>query len=460
MLIGLALRRGRDRRALPHLRLRLAAPAGREPGHRAGAGAGGGRSPGGWWGRPRGGWPASPCGAWAPPSGAPRAGAAGALLLASHPLWLANSRRAGLDAPALALGLLAALLAVWALRPRAPHVAQAPGAPGAARRRGRRCCPCSWRGPRPGSPLGRSTWPSWPSPRPSSPSPAAVRARLRPGPHRAPGRRPALPAGGGNRLLGHQPGPLPRSHRAGSASAWTSSPPRRRDMRWRLPRLPVPGPGGGGGDRPRGVAPGLPGRRGPDPPRAPQPGLVRDAGGGPGRPGRPAGPGPPGPRSPGPGSRLPHLAAAVWTGVVYLALVWSVPIWWERWHLPLVLPLCLLAGLGLAWLGRGSLALTLLPGRGAAPRGPRHGPVLPGKGIRRPAGDAPRARRLQVLALTAAPCTLPAHVSVRQSERARPARVRTASCGSGSSAPGGSRRGPTSPATRPQRGWSCTPPAT
>ena len=51
---------------------------------------------------------------------ASRAGAAGALLLASHPLWLANARRAGLDAPALALGLLAALLAVWALRRRAP----------------------------------------------------------------------------------------------------------------------------------------------------------------------------------------------------------------------------------------------------------------------------------------------------------------------------------------------------
>jgi hypothetical protein len=32
-------------------------------------------------------------------------------------------------------------------------------------------------------------------------------------------------------------------------------------------------------------------------------------------------------------------------------LATSVPTWWERWHLPLIPPLCLLAGMGLTWLG-------------------------------------------------------------------------------------------------------------
>ena len=102
---------------------------------------------------------------------------------------------------------------------------------------------------------------------------AAAPRRLRPGPRRAPGRRPALSAGGGNRLLGHQPGPLSRPagrpprqpglpHHPGGGDALA------------LPRVPVPGPGGGRGDRPRGVAAGLPGRGGPDPPRAP-PSRVR-----------------------------------------------------------------------------------------------------------------------------------------------------------------------------------------
>jgi len=44
---------------------------------------------------------------------------------------------------------------------------------------------------------------------------------------------------------------------------------------------------------------------------------------------------------------------AVWALVVYVALVLSLPTWWERWHLPLVLPLTLLAGAGLCALPRG-----------------------------------------------------------------------------------------------------------
>jgi 4-amino-4-deoxy-L-arabinose transferase-like glycosyltransferase len=41
-------------------------------------------------------------------------------------------------------------------------------------------------------------------------------------------------------------------------------------------------------------------------------------------------------------------AAAIWLVVVYLLLALSIPIWWERWHLPLVPPLCLTAGIGYA----------------------------------------------------------------------------------------------------------------
>ena len=50
--------------------------------------------------------------------GAPHAGPVAALLLASQPLWLANARRAGLDVPALTLGLLAAGAALAGLRRR------------------------------------------------------------------------------------------------------------------------------------------------------------------------------------------------------------------------------------------------------------------------------------------------------------------------------------------------------
>jgi hypothetical protein len=41
-----------------------------------------------------------------------------------------------------------------------------------------------------------------------------------------------------------------------------------------------------------------------------------------------------------------------WFVVCYLALVQSLPIWWERWHLGLVPATCLLAAVGLTWAGR------------------------------------------------------------------------------------------------------------
>jgi hypothetical protein len=42
----------------------------------------------------------------------------------------------------------------------------------------------------------------------------------------------------------------------------------------------------------------------------------------------------------------------VWSVAVFVLLTLSLPTWWERWHLPLVPPLCLLAGAGLTALGR------------------------------------------------------------------------------------------------------------
>ena len=152
-----------------------------------------------------------------------------------------------------------------------------------------------------------------------------------------------------------------------------------------------------------------------------------------------------------PGARLPHLTAAVWTGVVYLALVSSVPIWWERWHLPLVLPLCLLAGLGLAWLGRGSPALILLPAVAQLIAALAMGPSYLGRGFGALLGT-PLGAAVQVLALTVllvhfcagsarlawgqqrpAPYSRPGRARYAnwrdrwQRQRARPAGVRTAS---------------------------------
>lgn len=46
----------------------------------------------------------------------------------------------------------------------------------------------------------------------------------------------------------------------------------------------------------------------------------------------------------------PGLILLAWTVLVFALLSLSIPTWWERWHLPLVLPLTLLAGWGLSHL--------------------------------------------------------------------------------------------------------------
>jgi 4-amino-4-deoxy-L-arabinose transferase-like glycosyltransferase len=58
--------------------------------------------------------------------------------------------------------------------------------------------------------------------------------------------------------------------------------------------------------------------------------------------------------------RLPGTVfAGLWSAGVFLLLAESVPTWWERWHLPLVPPLVLLAAAGLASLGQARLAWAL-----------------------------------------------------------------------------------------------------
>lgn len=47
------------------------------------------------------------------------------------------------------------------------------------------------------------------------------------------------------------------------------------------------------------------------------------------------------------------VVATAWTAAVFALLALSIPIWWERWHLPLIPPLCLLAGAGIARLAQG-----------------------------------------------------------------------------------------------------------
>jgi hypothetical protein len=65
--------------------------------------------------------------------------------------------------------------------------------------------------------------------------------------------------------------------------------------------------------------------------------------------------------------------ATLWVGFVFLLLALSIPTWWERWHLPLIPPLCLLAGAGLA-------CLNDLTRPGAGPRTARRWPALAGGG--------------------------------------------------------------------------------
>jgi hypothetical protein len=167
------------------------------------------------------------------------------------------------------------------------------------------------------------------------------------------------------------------------------------------------------------------------------------------------------------GRRRAQLTAAAWTAVVYLALVWSVPIWWERWHLPLVLPLCLLAGLGLAGIGGGRPAVALLPAGAQYVAALAMGPSYLGNGFGSLLGT-PLGAGAHLVAVAGLFLFVHSWVQANFVGRGRtawqtvlPGRARgTASCASASSAPEGSPRARTSPATRTPRGSSSTPPVT
>ncbi|HEX2036963.1 MAG TPA: phospholipid carrier-dependent glycosyltransferase [Chloroflexota bacterium] len=292
--------------------------------------------------------------------GASTAGRTSAILLASHPLWLANARRAGLDTVALALGLvgvLATLHAVGIL----------------SRPRGGRGAWLAWLWPA-GMALGLGagakyvallTWP-------------LLVATIIPGV--APGRRRRALA---TSLVG-----LAVVLLVGGVTFWITNPTLYRDplrqlgasydfLSWQAHEMRRQSPvfssplavGAEIVDRvvwPTGF-PAVTDRTLPDPLipgsygtplvgagvgmallwgvrrlaalgvpssefRVPS-GLGSQESSGPGRPGALA-------------------MAWWWTGSVFVMLVLSLPTWWERWHLPLVPPLCLLAGIGWAALPR------------------------------------------------------------------------------------------------------------
>ena len=271
--------------------------------------------------------------------GWPAAGRLGAVLLASHPLWLANARRAGLDASALCLGLVAAWAAVRAVRALARSdgsggtrsallwallagtalglaagtkyvgpLAALPAAAAApiwARRGGPNQ---AWRGPG-GAALAAATT--------AAGAAAVVFVAANPTLYADPVEQLRVSAG----FLARQAADMRHQHPVFAApplvaaeifdrTIWPTGFPRVVDRT--LPEPLVPGSYG----TPvvaLGAAAAL------------ATGL----------------------RWSGP-ARTVLGAALAWAAVVYAALILSLPIWWERWHLPLVPPLCLLAGAGLA----------------------------------------------------------------------------------------------------------------
>jgi 4-amino-4-deoxy-L-arabinose transferase-like glycosyltransferase len=278
--------------------------------------------------------------------GGPAAGRLGAVLLASHPLWLANARRAGLDAIALCLGLLAAYAAVRAIGAGARGAAGRPPSPGLVARRTPVPLP---RWVVAGVALGLGAGAKY----------VALAAALAAAPalliHRRRGllllgvgtmlavsgltfwatnptlyRRPALQLRASLDFLAWQAAAMRRQSPVFASRAlvavevvdravWPLGYPRVVDLT--LPEALVPGSYGtpvvGLGAAAALVL--LVTRRA----------SRRD---------------------------LPVVAVA-WTAAVFVLLVLTVPIWWERWHLPLIPPLCLLAGAGLAGLGRRRAAL-------------------------------------------------------------------------------------------------------
>lgn len=288
------------------------------------------------------------------------AGPLGATLLASHPLWLANARRAGLDAPALALGLVAAWLALRALS----RISRGDRARGAALR------PALLAGATLGLGVGAKYVAPLMVPVVAIPLGAALYAADRGSRRHLLGATAlALLVAGGTfwvanpTLYAH---PLQGIRASVDFLTWQAGEMRQRSPVFQSPPLvaleiidrafwPTRFPPVIDLTLPEPLVPGSYGT-----PvvalgalAATVALLLR---------GRSALDG----RRP---TTLPLLAAVSWAVAVALVLTLSVPIWWERWHLPLIPPLCLLAGIGLERLSRlppGAPA----SGRGRVPLGP------------------------------------------------------------------------------------------
>jgi hypothetical protein len=404
--------------------------------------------------------------------GAPSAGAVGALLLASHPLWLANARRAGLDAPALALGLLAATVAVWALKEvRSPKSDVPSPKPRASEAR-----PATWdlrpgtfgllllAGVTAGLAAGTKYVALLALPAALIPFVAALRART--------GRARAGLVGVALLALlltvlvfwatdpALYPDPIAGLRTSLDFLTTQAAAMRSRSPVFQSPPLiaaevidrtvwPLGFPKVVDLTLPDPLSPGSYGT--PVVALGALAGLVALA-------------------SAPHGRRAPPLAVACWTAVVYLALVGSVPIWWERWHLPLVPPLCLLAGLGLVALAGGSVTLALLAAGAQYVAALAMGPSYLGNGFGALLGT-PLGLGVHLLVAVG----LFVHLLVRARVQANwsmrwqtaPRRVTrraiqraTAPYASASSAPAGSPKVPTSPATSARRGSSSTPPVT
>lgn len=265
----------------------------------------------------------------------PRAGLLAALLLASHPLWLANARRAGLDATALCLGLTGTWAALQAVSPRERPVQGRP-------RRGEDRSWRWWLLAGLGFGLGLASKYTALLMLPPA-APAAWARIVRQGGRRRvlAGASLALATGAAvfylsNPALYHAP---LEGLRASIDFLATQA----RDMRRTSPAFSSP-PLVAAEIFDRTIWPtGFPAIVDRTLPEPLQPGsygtpivalgaavalvvlLTR-------------------------GRRAPWLIAATafWVAAVYAALALSIPIWWERWHLPLVPALCLLGGCGLA----------------------------------------------------------------------------------------------------------------
>ncbi len=303
--------------------------------------------------------------------GLPGAGPTAALLLASHPLWLANARRAGLDAPALCLGLLATWAAVKAIR------CSIRSDPAGQAERGRGRGSAAW-WLLAGAAAGLATGTKYvgllmlPLAAAAAVPHAARRRWLR----RNLAAAAAAGALGAALFLATNPAlyDRPWERLAISIDFLTAQAAqmRRQSPIFDSPALvaleivdraiwPTGFPPVTDRTLPEPLVPGSYGT--PMVALGAATALVALAGA-------------------RPGHRFPFAVAGCGAGAVFAVLTWSLPTWWERWHLPLIPPLCLLAAFGLARIADLALAGQVPPSTDPDPARPHARPPRrrPGEG--------------------------------------------------------------------------------